>query len=76
MNFGATALMAASQKGHLEVVRLLLEIGVDNGLDRNDGSTALFIASLNGHLEVVRLLLESGPAIRQEQQPDSSHAGI
>ena len=57
---GATAVLGASQNGHLEIVRLLLESGADKDLTKNDGATALTIASQNGHLEVVRLLLESG----------------
>ena len=67
--------MMASQHGHLEVVRLLLESGADKDLANNDGrtariiasqnghhdgSTALMMASQNGHLEVVRLLIKFG----------------
>ncbi|KAI2493975.1 serine/threonine kinase [Fragilaria crotonensis] len=55
---GDTALIEASQSGHLEVVRALLEHnGVDVNIQTNYGSTALTWASQKGHLEVVRALL-------------------
>jgi hypothetical protein len=56
--FGVTALMFASQQGHVEVVRLLLahpDVEVNKG--PADGATALIVASQRGHVEVVRLLL-------------------
>ena len=49
---GCTALMFASQNGHLEVVRLLLVSGAGKNLARNNGSTALMLASQSGQLEV------------------------
>ncbi|KAI2497240.1 serine/threonine kinase [Fragilaria crotonensis] len=57
---GATALYVASQNGHLEVVRELLQIDdVDVNLrSTDDGSTALYIASNEGHVDVVRALLQ------------------
>ncbi len=56
---GGTALIAASQQGHVEVVRLLLahqDVEVNKTLLQN-GATALIAASQQGHVEVVRLLL-------------------
>ena len=58
---GATALMAASQEGHLEIAQLLVERGANVNAARTDnGGTALMYASWKGHLEIVRLLLTSG----------------
>ena len=54
-----TPLHMASHKGHLEVVRLLLEANADKDKATVIGSTSLHGASYNGHLEVVRLLLEA-----------------
>ncbi|KAI2490607.1 serine/threonine kinase [Fragilaria crotonensis] len=59
-SYGATALYIASQNGHLEVVRELLQHdNVDVNLQcTDDGATALYMASQQGHLEVVRELLQ------------------
>eukprot|EP00601_Ochromonadales_sp_CCMP2298_P015945 CAMPEP_0173237836 /NCGR_PEP_ID=MMETSP1142-20121109/12286_1 /TAXON_ID=483371 /ORGANISM="non described non described, Strain CCMP2298" /LENGTH=52 /DNA_ID=CAMNT_0014168599 /DNA_START=71 /DNA_END=226 /DNA_ORIENTATION=- len=51
----------ASVKGHLEVIKLLLEKGANTDATDKDGMpgmTALHLASMEGHLEVLRLLLE------------------
>ncbi len=54
---GATALMLASYKGHVEVVRLLLaHPDVDVNKADASGATALYIASQNGHVEKLLLL--------------------
>lgn len=59
----ATALGAAAEKGHVEVVTLLLERGVDpNYGDQRDEDfhTPLFKAAGNGHEGIVRLLIDHG----------------
>ncbi|CAK9099458.1 unnamed protein product [Durusdinium trenchii] len=53
-------MFVAAERGHLEVVRLLLEAGANQNAARANGTTALKDAARNGHLEVVRLLLEAG----------------
>ena len=58
---GTTPLHLAAKNGHLEVVRLLIEAGVDiNKARTNDGATPLHIATQKGHVEVVSLLSEAG----------------
>ena len=52
--------MAASQGGHKDVVRLLIQSGADVDSRDNCGCTPLMPASHAGYLDVVRLLLESG----------------
>ena len=43
---GVTALMMASEKGHTEIVKLLLDKGADvNAKIKSDGVTALMMAS-------------------------------
>jgi ankyrin repeat protein len=57
--FDATVFTLAATKGHVEVVRLLLERHAFdvNDVDGND-NTALILASASGHAEIVRLLLD------------------
>ena len=45
---GRSALMAASEAGHLEVLRLLLEAGAHVNYHDNEGETAMALASLMG----------------------------
>ncbi|RDW85731.1 hypothetical protein BP5796_04056 [Coleophoma crateriformis] len=50
----------ASEDGHINIVKLLVEKGADiNAADMN-GRTLLYRASENGHIDVVKLLLEKG----------------
>ena len=60
-NYGDTPLFQAAEKGHTEVVALLVKEGgaaVDQA--RNDGATPVSIAAQKGHQEIVDLLLANG----------------
>ena len=57
---GGTPLWIASEKGHLEIVRLLIESGGSVNQPHKTGATPLHVASQEGHLEIVKLLIESG----------------
>ena len=68
---GATALIRASLKGHIEVVKLLLDRGSDVNERDSGGATALMFACENGiaeimappqkvNFELVRLLQDRG----------------
>ena len=57
---GCTPLYTASDKGHLEIVRLLVDAGADKDKVTKSGLTPLYVASQRGHLEVVRLLVNAG----------------
>ncbi|KAJ7319384.1 hypothetical protein DFH08DRAFT_1086266 [Mycena albidolilacea] len=59
-NADGSALHAASGHGHTEIVRLLLEKGIDFNAKDGKGRTALEVACTEDHTDVVRLLLESG----------------
>ena len=52
-----TALFIASQNGHTEVVRWLLEAGADANTVDHQGASPLYMAAQKNHDDVVRLLL-------------------
>ncbi|KAJ7256364.1 ankyrin repeat-containing domain protein [Mycena rebaudengoi] len=58
VSYYGTALLAACEKGRIDFVRRLLDLGADVDLGRAGGSNPLEVASRCGHIEIVRLLLE------------------
>ncbi|SPO07333.1 uncharacterized protein DNG_10027 [Cephalotrichum gorgonifer] len=59
-----TALVAASARGHKEIVEMLLEKGADINAQGGGGyGTALIAASARGYKEIVEMLLEKGADI-------------
>jgi outer membrane protein assembly factor BamB len=59
--YGATALTFAADKGHIEVVKLLIARGADvNVQDTFYQMRAVDMAMMNNHADVVTLLLERG----------------
>jgi ankyrin repeat protein len=57
---GYNALTAAVTAGHTEIVKFLLERGLDSNYRYGPGYTPLLTAAANGHLEIVKLLLTHG----------------
>ena len=55
-----TALTAAADLGHAEIVRYLLAVGADVNAKTGHGNTALTLAAGRGHAEKVRALLAAG----------------
>jgi len=53
--------------GHVDVVRFLIERGIDVG-ERHRGETPLHLASAGGHVEIVILLLTRGAPIEAEDE--------
>ena len=51
---GGTALVVASQCGHLDIVNELLKRGADPHSVMRDRATAVFVAAQNGHGSVLR----------------------
>ena len=56
----AKALFIATFNGYLEVVKLLVDYGVEINAKNSDGETALIEALSKGHLEIAKLLLNNG----------------
>lgn len=54
--FGRTALSHAAERGHLDMVTLLLQYGHGNEADR-DGLYPISYAAKNGHAQVIEMLL-------------------
>ena len=50
----------AAAGGHVEVLKLLLDCGVDVNKANNDGQTPLFAAAERGHVAAIKLLLGRG----------------
>ena len=59
----AAPLIDAAEGGHLDAVRLLLDLGFPADARAARGETALHHAALRGHLPVARLLVERGAPI-------------
>ncbi|KAJ0393452.1 hypothetical protein ATCC90586_003260 [Pythium insidiosum] len=55
---GSTPLHLAASRGHLDVVRLLLQHGAAIDARRRNGTTTLNAVAGNGHIDVVRVLLK------------------
>ena len=80
MSRGRTAPIMASQKGHVDVVRTLLESGnfenKPGKLDANKadvgGATAPYLARQSNHADIVRVLLESGEVEVNEAEKDGT----
>ncbi len=65
---GETPLSKSAKKGHLAIVKLLLEAGVNVDKAPSSTITPLMKAAYYGHLDVVELLIRHGADIRLEHQ--------
>lgn len=70
---GTTALMRASQEGHLDISDILLAAGADVNRKNHEGMNALMLASQRGHGAMVLLLIKSD-AMMDEQTAQGSTA--
>jgi hypothetical protein len=60
--FGISSLIWASSRNHLEVVKVLIENGVEN----SDIKTSLLCASQHGHLEIIKYLVSNGADVNHK----------
>jgi len=60
---GWIALHYASQHGHTEIAKLLIDNGAQINKQKFDGYTPLMLAVLNEHPDMIKLLLEAGADI-------------
>jgi len=60
---GKTALIAAAEGRHQQLVSELIKFGVNVNLKKQNGITALHLESQNGHLQNVQALLQKGADI-------------
>lgn len=61
-----TALIAAAERGRVDVARLLLNAGADVNATDKYGSTALVSASSAGHADIVKLLIAAGANVNMK----------
>jgi serine/threonine-protein phosphatase 6 regulatory ankyrin repeat subunit B len=64
----STALVNASQNGHLGIVKFLIGQGADIDKPVKEGITALMVASQNGHHLVVQFLIEHGAYVNHKSE--------
>ena len=61
-----SALLSASEEGHYEAVKVLIESGAEVNMQNNTGYSALMGASQHGHCDVVKLLIEKGADVNMQ----------
>lgn len=75
---GHTALQAASQNGHLEVISVLLRYHADVEIEDKDGDRAVHHAAFGDEPSVVQLLAHAGADLnaRNKRRQTALHIGV
>jgi len=71
--YGYSALMSASDGGHIDAVRLLLDHNALTEQQNAFGNRALSLAASYGHIDVCRLLVKHGAELSPADQPEDKH---
>jgi hypothetical protein len=73
---GWTNLIIMAKKGRIDIVRLLLEHGVNIDAVNEENATALMWATQKGHIDIVKFLLEQGADFRIKSKKGATALGI
>ena len=71
-----TALIIASQNGHADSAKLLIECGAEVNIQNSHGTSALMAASQANHTDVVKLLLKYGANVNLKDNNGQTAAKI
>ena len=71
-NYGNTALIYCSEKGHFDIVKFLVEKGANINHQDKNGYTSLICASNYGCLDIVKFLLEKSDNINHQTNTGST----
>jgi ankyrin repeat protein/archaellum biogenesis ATPase FlaH len=69
---GGTPLIIATEEGHIETVRYILDQGVGMSKEENNGWSPLNSAALGGHQAIVQLFIERGSDVSVEDKSGSN----
>ena len=53
------ALILAAQKGHIDIIKYLIESNAYADMQFEDGHSALILAAQNGHSDIMKYLIEA-----------------
>lgn len=67
--YGRSPLVLATRKGHIEVVKVLLDAGANINTAGDRGNTALIYAALYNEVEIAKLLLSNNPDVHVVNKP-------
>jgi ankyrin repeat protein len=70
---GFTPVYVAAQQGHISVIKVLIEGGVDIDAMVGNGYTPLFMAAKKGHMAVIKILIKFGANLNVSNTQGVTH---